>query len=386
MGMPALYKKYGRCEKQMQMKKVDEIAKMISREFPFSGRLTEIVPYGSGHINDTYRVTCQKEDHAVERYIIQRINTNIFKADELMENISGITEWMKKKIQADGGDPARETLNIVKTKDGAAYYQDEDGSCWRAYIFIERATSYNMVEKPDDFYQCGLAFGRFQQMLSDYPAGTLHEAIPDFHNTVKRFRDFKHAVEQDACGRRAAAAGEIRFVEEREEQAGVLCRMRESGELPVRVTHNDTKLNNIMIDDDTRKAICVIDLDTVMPGLAAYDYGDSIRFGASTALEDETDLSKVTCDMELFRLYTRGFLEGCAGRLTAKETEMLPMGAWMMTYECGMRFLADYLEGDVYFKIDYPSHNLDRARNQFKLVRDMEEKMGIMNQIVKGCM
>ena len=231
--------------------------------------------------------------------------------------------------------------------------------------------------------ESAVAFGHFQRMLADYPAETLHETIEGFHDTKARLRAFKEAVEKDVCGRAASVQKEIDFVLSHEDTANVFGDLLEKGELPLRVTHNDTKLNNIMIDNTTRKGICVIDLDTVMPGLAMNDFGDSIRFGASTAEEDEQDLSKVSCSMELFELYVKGFLEGCAGSLTDKEVEMLPMGAKVMTYECGMRFLADYLEGDHYFKIHREGHNLDRARTQFKLVADMESKWDTMAEIVR---
>ena len=231
---------------------------------------------------------------------------------------------------------------------------------------------------PEDFYESAVAFGHFQRLLADYPAETLYETIEGFHDTKARFRTFKNAVEKDVCGRAASVQKEIDFVLAHEDVANVFGNLQEKGEIPLRVTHNDTKLNNIMIDNVTRKGICVIDLDTVMPGLAMNDFGDSIRFGASTAAEDETDLSKVSCSMELYELYVRGFLEGCAGSLTQKEIELLPMGAKVMTYECGMRFLTDYLEGDHYFKIHRENHNLDRARTQFKLVEDMEAKWDTM--------
>lgn len=300
-----------------------------------------------------------------------------------MENIVGVTSWLKKKIIENGGEPERETLNLVPTKDGKAFYVDCDGEYWRAYLFIEGATTYDQVEKKEDFYQSAVAFGHFQGLLADYPAETLHETIVDFHNTVDRFAKFKKAVEEDVCGRAKDVQKEIQFVLDREKLAHVLCDMLAEKKIPLRVTHNDTKLNNIMIDDVTGKAICVIDLDTVMPGLAVNDFGDSIRFGASTGAEDEKDLSKVSCDLELFELYTKGFIEGCQGSLTDAELDMLPMGAMTMTFECGMRFLTDYLEGDHYFKVHREGHNLDRCRTQFKLVKDMEEKEEKMKEIVK---
>ena len=360
-----------------------EITQEIIENFQFEGTYTEGIPYGSGHINDTFRLTFQTEEKT-KRYILQRMNKSIFlKPEELMENIVGVTSWLKKKIIENGGEPERETLNLVPTKDGNAFYVDCDGEYWRAYLFIEGATTYDQVEKKEDFYQSAVAFGHFQGLLADYPAETLHETIVDFHNTVDRFAKFKKAVEEDVCGRAKDVQKEIQFVLDREKLAHVLCDMLAEKKIPLRVTHNDTKLNNIMIDDITGKAICVIDLDTVMPGLAVNDFGDSIRFGASTGAEDEKDLSKVSCDLELFELYTKGFIEGCQGSLTDAELDMLPMGAMTMTFECGMRFLTDYLEGDHYFKVHREGHNLDRCRTQFKLVKDMEEKEEKMKEIVK---
>ena len=360
-----------------------EITQEIIENFQFEGTYKEGIPYGSGHINDTFRLTFQTGEKT-KRYILQRMNKSIFlKPEELMENIVGVTSWLKKKITENGGEPERETLNLVPTKDGKAFYVDGDGEYWRVYLFIEGATTYDQVEKKEDFYQSAVAFGHFQGLLADYPAETLHETIVDFHNTVDRFAKFKKAVEEDVCGRAKDVQKEIQFVLDREKLAHVLCDMLAEKKIPLRVTHNDTKLNNIMIDDVTGKAICVIDLDTVMPGLAVNDFGDSIRFGASTGAEDEKDLSKVSCDLELFELYTKGFIEGCQGSLTDAELDMLPMGAMTMTFECGMRFLTDYLEGDHYFKVHREGHNLDRCRTQFKLVKDMEEKEEKMKEIVK---
>lgn len=359
-----------------------EIKKEVIENFQFEGEYTEGIPYGSGHINDTFRVTFQHKGET-KRYILQRMNNQIFlNPEELMENVVGVTSWLRKKIVENGGEPERETLNLVPAKDGKAFYKDSEGEYWRVYLFIEGAKTYDLVENQEDFYQSAVAFGRFQGLLADYPAETLHETIQDFHNTVKRLDTFKKAVEADGCGRAAQVQEEIQFVLDREALAHKLCDMQAEGKLPLRVTHNDTKLNNIMIDDETRKAICVIDLDTVMPGLSVSDFGDSIRFGASTGAEDEPDLSKVSCSMELFELYTKGFVEGCKGSLTEEELDMLPVGAMTMTYECGMRFLTDYLEGDHYFKIHREGHNLDRCRTQFKLVKDMEEKWNQMNEIV----
>lgn len=354
------------------------ILKEAAAAFATDGEAISCQRYGSGHINDTFRLICEKHP-----YILQRMNTDIFQDPvSLMRNIEGVTTFLRQEVMKNNGDPDRETLNLIRTREGAPYYVDSRGNYWRMYLFIEGATCYNLVEKPEDFYQSGKAFGHFQRLLAHYPAKELAETIPGFHDTPGRFRAFRKAVKEDICGRASEVQNEIQFVMDREQDMGLAMDMLAKGELPLRVTHNDTKLNNIMIDDKTGQAICIIDLDTVMPGLAVNDFGDSIRFGASTADEDERDLSKVSCDMELFELYTKGFVEGCAGSLTDKELDMLPIGAMVMTYECGMRFLADYLDGDIYFKTHREGHNLDRCRTQFKLVADMEKKLSAMNAIV----
>ncbi len=358
------------------------------RHFKFEGTLTDCRPYGSGHINDTYLLSYRIGEMGMLKVILQRMNNEVFeKPVELMENIINVTSYLKERIEENGGDPERETLNVIPAKDGKPYYRDEDGNYWRSYKFITGATSYDKVEKPADFYQSAVAFGNFQRLLADFPAETLHETIEGFHDTRARFAVFEQAVKEDVMGRAASVEKEIEFVRAREKSiANYFSEMQEKGELPLRVTHNDTKLNNIMIDDKTGKGICVIDLDTVMPGLAMNDFGDSIRFGASTAAEDERDLSLVSCSMELFDIYARGFIEGCGGKLTEREILELPMGAKTMTYECGMRFLTDYLQGDTYFKVHRKGHNLDRCRTQFKLVEDMEQKWHTMQAIVRKYM
>lgn len=355
--------------------------KEVIDAFQFEGELQECIPYGNGHINDTFRLSFT-EGGKGKRYILQKMNHGIFHNPvELMENVSGVTEWLRKKIEENGGDAERETLNFRNTGDGKSYYVDEQGEYWRVCQYIEHATSYDAVKCDDDFYQSAVAFGHFQRMLADYPVERLHETIKNFHNTVDRFRQFQEVLAADVCHRAAQVQEEINFVLEREALAHTLCDLQEAGKLPLRVTHNDTKLNNIMIDDATGKAICVIDLDTVMPGLSLNDFGDSIRFGASTAAEDEPDLSKVAFDIHLYEVYTKGFLEGCEGALTDLEREMLPMGAILMTFECGMRFLTDYLDGDHYFKVHREGHNLDRCRTQFKLVKDMEQLLPQMKAV-----
>ena len=332
--------------------------------------------YGCGHINETHLVGTESG----RRYILQKINNNIFKdVAGLMGNIGAVTKYLREIVT----DP-RGVLTLVPTKDGTDYLEYEDGSFWRVYDFLEGSLCLQAPESPEDFYQSAVAFGHFQQQLKDFPAQTLCEVIPNFHNTVDRYRIFKEALAADVCGRAASVKGEIAFALEREQEAGTLVNMLAEGKLPLRVTHNDTKLNNVMLDEATRKPLCVIDLDTVMPGLSLYDFGDSIRFGAATAAEDEKDLDKMVMDLSLFETYTKGFLSACPG-LTENERDMLPMGAKLMTLECGVRFLTDYLSGDTYFRTHYEGQNLDRCRTQFKLVADMESKWDEMKHIVAEC-
>ena len=371
----------------MEQQKQEQLITAVGM-FDLPGSVLSIEEYGSGHINDTYLVKMSWQGQ-VKKYILQRMNTEIFKKpDEVMENILGVTAFLEKKIRERGGDPERETLNVILTKTGKAYYRDSEGQCYRMFIFIDDAFGYDAVERPEDFYESAVSFGNFQSLLADYPAETLHETILDFHNTGKRYQTFLQAVKDDVCGRAAQAKQEIAFVMEREKEMTLLTGMLERGELPLRVTHNDTKLNNIMIDKKTGKGICVIDLDTVMPGLSVYDFGDSIRFGANTAAEDEPDVSKVSLDLNLFELYVKGYLFGCKGSLTENEVRMLTQGAKTMTLECGMRLLTDYVQGDVYFKVHKEAHNLIRCRTQLALVADMERKWEQMENIVKrvqGC-
>ncbi len=353
--------------------------------FSFRGRLISSDPYGNGHINETYLLIFGSGDSHPERAILQRMNTEIFKHPaELMENIGNVTAFLRKKIIADGGDPERETLNVVRTVDGLPYYADEDGNYWRAYRCIEDTVEFNAIKNPHSFYDSGVAFGHFQYLLSDYPAKTLHETIKGFHDTLRRYADFEASIRRDAFGKAQGVQKEIEAILSRRYLAECFAEHLSKGDVPVRVTHNDTKLNNILFDKKTSKPICIIDLDTVMPGLAMNDYGDSIRFGASTGAEDERDLNLVEMSFPLFSGYTEAFIKGCAGKLTENEILLLPRGAQIMTYECGMRFLADYLDGDVYFKTNYPGHNLDRARTQIKLVEDMEAKYDkMMSEVAK---
>ena len=361
---------------------LDQIGKIISM-FQFSGECIYMEPYGHGHVNDTYAVYFKHEFSRPVRYILQKINHNVFKdPPRMMENISGVTAHIAKKVIEGGGDPLRRTLRIIKTKSGGNFYLDDDGGYWRVYDFIEDATSYQQ-STPEIFEQSGAAFGRFFRMLSDYPAASLHESIPDFHNTRVRFEAFKDAASRNPEGRAEKSRTEIDFAMQREADAGVLSDLLAAGELPLRVTHNDTKLNNVMIDNKTGEGICVIDLDTVMPGLALYDFGDSIRFGASTGAEDEPDLSKVSFSLPMFEVFTRGYLSETGNSLTERELSLLPFASKIMTFESGVRFLADYLSGDVYFKTQRKGHNLDRCRTQFKLVAEMEREMDSMAKTVE---
>lgn len=359
-----------------------EIISEIASHFAFEGRLIHSEPYGCGHINDTYCLWFDRGSRPPIRYILQKINTGIFRdIDGLMSNISLVTKHIRKKLASDGGDAVRGTLTVISTLDGKLYYRTADGGCYRAYGFVENTVSLQSVENPAQFGSLAAAFGHFQEQLADFDASLLVETIPNFHNTVKRFEAFSESVKANRAERRAYAEREIEFAVNRENDAGVLVGMLARGELPLRVTHNDTKLNNVLFDAVTDDAVCVIDLDTVMPGLVHYDFGDSIRFGASTAAEDEKNLDKVSMSLELFEAYARGFIASCGDKLTDAEIELLPFSAKLLTYECGIRFLSDYLDGDTYFKIHYPEQNLDRCRTQLKLVADMEKKMPIMKDI-----
>ena len=352
--------------------------------YDFPETLLGAVRYGQGHINDTYCVLCQPREGDCVRYILQGLSSAAFPhPEELMENFVGITSYLREKIAANGGDPMRETLSVIRTRDGRDFYTDANGKVWRLMPFIENTDCFQSAT-PELFEASARTFGRFQRLLQGYPAETLHETVPHFHDTEDRFAKFQAAVAADKLGRAKEVQEEIRFVLERQEDCSVALDALRAGKLPLRVTHNDTKLNNILIDRDTREGICVIDLDTTMPGLSINDFGDSIRFGANHSPEDEKDLSKVQFDLELYAAYTRGFLEGAGGTLTEAELEYLPWGARLMTLECGIRFLTDYLDGDHYFHIRYPEQNLDRCRTQFKLVRDMEAHFDQMNRIVQS--
>jgi len=329
-------------------------------------------PHGCGHVNKTYLVITETG----HRYMLQMIGPAFKDVHALQDNVAAVTEHLHKKTPEKHG-----ALTLIPTTEGDDHYHDATGHTWRVYEFIEDGFCLEAAETPQDFYQAAIAFGTFQQQLSDFPAESLHETIPLFHNTPNRYKQLRDVLRRDPLGRAKEVEAEIAFTLAREEKAGQLVAMLEAGELPLRVTHNDTKLNNVMFRASDRTPLCVVDLDTTMPGLSAYDFGDAIRFGASTAAEDEKDLGKVWMDLELFRLFTKGYLEACPN-LTDKEKEVLPLAAFTMTLECGTRFLTDYIDGDNYFGIHYPEQNLDRCRTQFKLVADMEAKWDQMVAIV----
>ena len=355
--------------------------------YAFAGEVVGAARFGQGHINDTFCVYTQTAEGDCVRYILQRMSAAAFKRpDQLMQNIVGVTDYLRDLIEKNGGDAARETMTVLRTKNGAAYFTDSEGGAWRVYPFVENTLCLQKAETPELFYASAKAFGNFQRMLKDYPADTLFETIEKFHDTENRLANFEKALAADKLGRAKDCAPEIAFVKAHAADCSVALEALRAGRLPLRVTHNDTKLNNILMDATTGKARAIIDLDTIMPGSMLSDFGDSIRFGASTALEDEKDLSKVHFSTELFRAYTEGFVGELRSSITAREAELLPFSGNLLTMECGMRFLADYLEGDIYFATKYPEHNLVRTRTQIKLVQEMEQKASETHAIVADIM
>lgn len=358
----------------MEREEVRELFEM----FDSGDEFVDAKPHGDGHINDTYLVIGREN-----KYTLQGLNHHVFKEPEhVMHNIKLITEHLAKKIVENGGDPMRETLNIIRTVDGNTHYYDGKNGFYRMFYYVDGARTYPKVEKPEHFYNAARAFGRFQNMLADFPATKLYETIPNFHNTASRYEDFLRAVAEDRAKRAAFVTEEIEFVKERAEKTHIIIDSINDGSVPVRVTHNDTKYDNILIDDKTGKGICIIDLDTVMPGSMLYDYGDSLRFGTNAGAEDDQNLDNVYCRLDLFSEFTRGYLEELHDSVTDRELELMSFSARLITFECGMRFLTDFLNGDEYFKIHRPSQNLDRTRAQFKLVTDMEAHKQEMREIV----
>jgi len=356
----------------------------LTKQFRFEGRFIEAVPFGNGHIHDTYAACFTNGNSGVHRYILQRINTNVFREPlKVMENIEKVTAHLRQRILAEGGNPDRETLTLVPTIDNRSTYIDETGGTWRAMVFIEGAQTYQAVTNLDLFTHAAHAFGRFQKHLADFPANELHITLPNFHNTPWRLQNFIQAMEDNAVGRLKTIRTETAFLMRRTNQAGNLLELEKQGRIPLRVTHNDTKLDNVMIDDLTGKGICVIDLDTVMPGSALYDFGDAVRSAANTGAEDEPDLSKVQFDLNVFERFVEGYLSEVGDTLTKDELDNLAFSAWLIAYELALRFLGDYLNGDIYFRINRPNQNLDRARTQIKLLQDIETSYARMENLIQ---
>lgn len=332
----------------------------------------DISPYGNGHINDTYFAELNGG------FILQKINKSVFQNPEMvMENIAAITDFMKAAVEKEGGDPKRETLSLIKTIDGKNFYKASDGEYYRCYLFIRDTVTIEKPKTTEIFKNAGCGFGGFARLLRDFDINTLHETIEDFHNTEKRYADFIAAFDSDCCGRAAEAADLCRFARQRRAYAPVVTGLIKSGEIPLRVTHNDTKLNNILFDKDSFKPVCVIDLDTVMPGSLLYDFGDAVRYGANRGLEDDRELDRVGLDIKMYQAFKEGYLSKTADFITPRELQLLEFSCVLMTYECGLRFLTDYLNNDVYFKVHRPRHNLERAAAQFRLVEDMEARFFI---------
>ncbi len=356
----------------------------ICKQFQWDGTIKDVRPYGDGHINDTFVVTTD-QNGKTDLYILQRINHQIFKETEaLMENIEKVTQYLVDYTQKHPIENY-DVLALIPTHSGQSFYRDEQGNFWRSYVFVHDATGYLFAENPSMLYEAGRAFGTFQHMLKDYPAATLHETIKDFHNTAQRYKNFIHSLEKDAVGRAEKCGDIIDFTKERQALTETIVSAMAAGDIPVRVTHNDTKINNVLLDNVTGKGRCVIDLDTVMPGSALYDFGDAIRSCGSTLEEDAENIEDMDVDLERIEAYTKGYLEVMKDALTEREIQLLPLSAIMMTFECGMRFLTDHLDGDVYFKVHKENHNLIRAKNQYAFVKKLEEKKALIEAIIQRC-
>jgi hypothetical protein len=356
----------------------------IAAHFRTGGEVRGVRPFGTGHINDTY--VCEvASGTSPRRFVLQRINHLVFtRPEQVMENVGRVTAHIRRKVEEAGGDPSRRTLSFVQSCEGALWHRNEAGNYWRMYVMVEQARTYDTVERPEHVKAASRAFGEFMRMLADLGGPPLHDTIPGFHDTKKRFRAFGDAVQRDRANRAASARDMIEFASRREGQAGVLVELLAQGKLPERVTHNDTKLNNVLIDERSGEGICVIDLDTVMPGSALYDFGDMVRVAANLGAEDERDLSKVGLNLERFEELTTGYLEGAGELLTDAEVERLAFSAGLITFEQGLRFLTDYLEGDPYYKVHRENHNLERCRAQFALLADMERRADRMESIVRS--
>lgn len=355
----------------------------VASRFRIPGRLVGAEPYGTGHVNDTYAVTCDQGGQAI-RYILQRVSHQVFRdPPALMDNIARVTRHVRMKLEEEGADEIhRRTLTLIPTRDGTDYLHDEEGLYWRVYEFVEGAQTYDVVEDAGQAYEAAMAFGRFQRQLADLPGPRLTESVPGFHDTRSRMDALLRAIQADRSNRAASARAEIDFALRREAMTGYLLERLAGGDLPERITHNDTKLNNVMIDDRTSEGVCVIDLDTVMPGSALYDFGDMVRTATNTGAEDEKDLSKIASDLAMFEALVKGYLAATREILTPMEMDLLPFAGKLMTFEVGIRFLADYLDGDTYFKTHREDHNLDRCRTQLALVQSIEDQEDEMQHIL----
>jgi len=353
----------------------------VAANFSMKGTFANARPFGSGHIHDTFLI--QTRGHDCPDYILQRINHAIFQdVPRLMENITRVTEHIRRKIAAiPGADLDREVLTVVPTRDDRHFHQGSDGCFWRCYVFIDHQQSSDRVENPEHAFEAGKLFGRFISLLTDLPGPLLHETIPGFHNVEFHLRKFSEVLQADPCRRAGKVAAEIAFVKERAETMKLILRLGQTGRIPLRITHNDAKFNNILFDE-LGGGLCIIDLDTVMSGYVHYDFGDAIRSGANQACEDELNLELVKLDIALFTGYAKGFLASLCGCLTEEETSHLAFSAKLFAFLIGLRFLSDFLSGDQYFKIKYPGHNLQRARVQFRLLESMERQFGQMEDII----
>jgi aminoglycoside phosphotransferase (APT) family kinase protein len=357
---------------------------LIIRNFQIEGEFLDAVPYGSGHINDTYLVRTKRPNKRASAFILQRINNQVFKKPaEVMHNMERVTGHIREAVAAAGGDPPRKKITLIPARGGSSYFVSDSGDYWRVLRFIEGARTYQRATNPAHYYHAARAFGEFLKLLSNYPASHLFNIMPGFHHTPRRYRAFLDALDRDPVQRARKVKPEIEFIIDRERETGILVDLTERGIMPERVTHNDTKIDNVMIDDETGEGVCVIDLDTVMPGWVVFDFGDSVRSGANTGAEDEPDIAKVSFDLNVFDRLVNGFLDATRDILIPIEVEKLAFGAKLITLEQGIRFLTDYLNGDTYYKIQHPDQNLDRSRTQLKMVADMEAKSDQMEAIVE---
>jgi len=352
----------------------------IYAKFKAEGTFREAAPFGTGHIHDTYRI---KTADSKKDYLLQRINTRVFNdVPGLQENIYRVSRHIRQKLIDEGEkDIERKCLTVLKTHDGQTWYRDEKGHYWRMFLFIRGHHSYDVVSNNLQAYEGGRAIGCFQYLLADLPGPRLNETIPHFHDIGKRLQTFHKALNDNVLDRTEKVSDEIQFVLAREEEMKTILRLGQKGEIPLRITHNDTKFNNILLDENDR-ALCLIDLDTVMPGYVHYDFGDSLRTAANTAAEDEEDLSKIKVNLEIFASFSRGYLDQIKTILKQKEIEYLAHSPALMAFIMGVRFLTDYIMGDVYYKIHKPDHNLLRARAQFRLIENFEDNFNTMNGII----